>query len=168
MKEGRVIYLTVVTRLAPNVALPELKESTYLEAIATLQNFGLKIGDTTYRADIARDHVLEVHFSGQILKTGDKIPKGSRLDLVLGDGAGASEVDIPELVNLDLDAAKFAIKGAGLTLGNITYQGAITDSSNVVVVMQIPAKTDSTSKASIGTRVNLTVAQGKKPDEQPH
>jgi hypothetical protein len=41
----------------------------------------------------------------------------------LGDGAGASEVDIPELVNLDLDAAKFAIKGSSLTLGTITYQG---------------------------------------------
>jgi ABC-type transport system involved in Fe-S cluster assembly fused permease/ATPase subunit len=33
------------------------------------------------------------------------------LDLVLGNGEGASEVDIPELINLDLDAAKFAIRG---------------------------------------------------------
>lgn len=169
VKEGRVIYLTIVTRLAPDVALPDLEQSTYREAVATLSNYGLKVGDTTYKADIARDRVLQVNFGGQPLKTGAKIPKGSRLDLVLGDGAGASEVDIPQLVNLDLDAAKFAIKGAGLTIGEISYQGAITDSANLVVVSQIPAKTDSLSKASIGTRVNLTVAQAKKNDEQqPH
>jgi beta-lactam-binding protein with PASTA domain len=164
VKEGRVIYLTVVTRLAPDVVLPKLKDTTYLEAVAILANYGLKVGDTTYRSDIARNHVLEVRFSGQIINTGDKIPKGSVLDLVLGDGAGASEVDIPELVNLDLDAAKFAIKGSNLLLGNITYQGPITDSANLVVIQQFPAKTDSLSKTSIGTRVNLTVTQGKKND----
>jgi beta-lactam-binding protein with PASTA domain len=166
VKEGRVIYLTVVTKLAPNIVLPDLEQSTYREAVAILSNYGIKVGDTTYRADIARDRVIEIRFGGQIVKAGTKIPKGSRLDLVLGDGAGASEVDIPELVNLDLDAAKFAIKGSGLTIGNITYQGAITDSANLMVVQQFPAKTDSASKASIGTRVNLTVTQGKKTDEQ--
>lgn len=166
VKEGRVIYLTVVTKLAPNIVLPDLEQSTYREAVATLSNYGIKVGDTTYKSDIARDRVLEVRFGGQIIKAGTKVPKGSTLDLVLGDGAGASEVDIPELVKLDLDEAKMAIKGSSLTLGNITYQGPITDSANLVVVQQFPAKTDSTSKTSIGTRVNLTVTQGKKTDDQ--
>jgi beta-lactam-binding protein with PASTA domain len=103
---------------------------------------------------------LEVRFNGQVIKPGTKLPKGSKLDLVLGNGEGASEVDIPELVNLDLDAAKFSIKGAGLTVGTITYEGSITDSTNVVVVSQSPMRSDSTSKTSIGTRINLTVSQG--------
>jgi beta-lactam-binding protein with PASTA domain len=162
VKEGRTIYLTMVTQLAPNVSLPDLvtEQSIYREAVATLSNYGLKIGDTTYRSDIARDRVLEVRFNGQVIKPGTKLPKGSKLDLVLGNGEGASEVDIPELVNLDLDAAKFSIKGAGLTVGTITYEGSITDSTNVVVVSQSPMRSDSTSKTSIGTRINLTVSQG--------
>jgi len=164
VKENRVIYLTMVTLQAPNVALPDLEQSNYREAIATISNYGLKVGDTTYRSDIARDRILEVRFGGQVIKPGTKIPKGSRIDLVLGDGEGASEVEIPELVNLDLDAARFAIKGAGLTVGIITYQGTITDSTNVVVVSQYPMKTDSLSKTSIGTRINLTVSQGTKTD----
>jgi beta-lactam-binding protein with PASTA domain len=164
VKEGRVIYLTVVTRLAPNIKLPDLKDATYLEAVATLSNYGLKVGDTTYRSDIARNKVLEVKFSGQILKAGDNVPKGSVLDLVLGDGGGASEVEIPDFTNQDLDGVKMAIVGAQLTMGTIIYQGPITDSANLVVVQQMPAKTDSLSKVSRGTRVNLTVKQGKKPD----
>lgn len=164
VKENRVIYLTMVTRLAPTVILPDIEQTPYISAAATLSNYGLKIGDTTYRADIARGLVLEVRFGGQIIKPGSKIPKGSKLDLVLGDGAGASEVDIPDLLNQDLDAAKFVIKNSGLTIGTIAYQGSITDSSNVVVVSQFPMRADSASKASIGTRINLTVAQGKKAD----
>ncbi|MBS7563189.1 PASTA domain-containing protein [Mucilaginibacter sp. Bleaf8] len=165
VKEGRTIYLTMVTTEAPEVSLPELDQSTYREAVAILSNNGLKVGDTTYRSDIARDRILEVTFGGQIIKTGFKLPKGSKVNLVLGDGAGANEVDIPDLLNQDLDAARFAIRGAGLTVGSITYEGSITDSTNVVVVSQFPMPTDSTSKTSIGTRINLTVSQGKKTDE---
>ncbi|MBK0378692.1 PASTA domain-containing protein [Mucilaginibacter segetis] len=163
VKENRTIYLTMVTQLAPNVSLPDLitQQNIYREAVATLSNYGLKVGDTTYQSDIARDRILEVRFGGQIIKPGTKLPKGSKLDLVLGNGEGSSEVDIPELINLDLDAAKFAIRGSGLTIGTIIYQGSITDSTNVVVIGQSPMRTDSLSKTSIGTRINLTVTQGK-------
>ncbi|MDT3405410.1 PASTA domain-containing protein [Mucilaginibacter terrae] len=172
VKENRTIYLTMVTTQAPPVNLPDLEQSTYREAVAILSNTGLKVGDTTYRSDIARDRVLEVRFGGQVIKTGQKLPKGSVVDLVLGDGAGANEVDIPDLLNQDLDAARFAIRGAGLSIGNITYEGSITDSTNLVVVRQFPMRTDSTAKTSIGTRVNLTVTQGKstnepQPQQQP-
>ena len=162
VKENRTIYLTIVTQLGPPVTLPDLKPYTYREAVAMLSNYGLKPGDTTYEPDIARDRILQVNFGGEPIKAGTKIPKGSKIDLVLGNGQGASEEDIPDLVNLDLDAAKFAIKGAGLSVGIITYEGAIADSANLIVTAQSPMKTDSIRKVSIGTRINLTVSQGKK------
>lgn len=165
VKENRTIYLTVVTRLAPNIALPDLEPYTYREAAAVIANYGLKIGDTTYRSDIA-NQVLEVRFGGQVIKPGTKLPKGSKIDLVLGNGEGASEVDIPDLLNQDLDAAKFVIKGAKLTIGIITYHGTISDTSKTIVIAQSPMKTDSASKISIGTRINLTVSQSDKPEVQ--
>ncbi len=165
VKENRTIYLTVVTRQAPLVALPDLEPLTYREAAATLANYGLKIGDTTSKPDIA-NHVLEVKFAGQTIKAGTKLPKGSRIDLVLGNGFGASEVDIPDLVNLDLTEAKFVLKQNGLVLGIVNYQGAITDSASVNVVAQSPVKTDSISKVNLGSKINVTVAQSQsqKPD----
>ncbi len=162
VKENRVIYLKIVKNQAPNVALPDIIDAPYISAVATISNYGLKVGDTTYKPDIARNHVLEVRFGGQPITAGTKLPKGSKLDLVLGDGAGASQVDIPDLLTRTLDAVRFVIKNSGLTLGTISYVGTITDSTNVVVVSQVPAKTDSLSKTSIGTRINLTVTQGKK------
>jgi len=164
VKENRTIYLTVITRLAPPVSMPDLEPYTYREAVATLANYGLKVGDTTYRSDIARDRILEMRFGGQPIKAGTKLPTGSRVDLVLGNGEGASEVEIPDLINKDFDEAKFVIKNGGLTIGSITYQGAITDSTSLVVTAQSPMKTDSLTKTSNGTRINLTVSQGKKTD----
>ncbi|MEO8884490.1 MAG: PASTA domain-containing protein [Mucilaginibacter sp.] len=163
VKQNRIIYLTMVSGLAPNISLPDVEQTQYISAVATLKNFGLKI-DTTYRSDIARDMVLEIQFGGQVIKPGTKIPKGSTITLVLGDGAGASEVEIPDLVNQDLDAAKFVLHNSGLILGEIQYRGAITDSNNVIVVAQSPMKTDSAIKVSNGTRINLIVTQGKKSD----
>src|SRR6185312_4055624 len=162
VKENRIIYLKIVKNQAPVVSLPNIIDVPLISAEATLSNYGLKIGDTTHRPDIARDHVLEIRYAGQAIQPGSKIPKGSKVDLVLGDGAGASEVEIPDLTNQDLDAARFALKGSGLVLGAITYQGAITDSTNLTVVSQMPMRTDSATKTAIGTKVNVTVIQGKK------
>jgi len=160
VKAGRIIYLTMVTMQAPPVGMPDIEQKPYIEAVAILSNSGLKVGDTTYRSDIAPNIVLEVKLGSQSIRPGMKIPKGSRLDLVLGDGKGAGELPIPEVVNLDLDEARVAIKGAGFTMGSIIYQGNITDSTKLKVISQSPAPTDSVSTTSIGTRINLTVTQG--------
>ncbi len=160
VKQNRKIYLTMVTEKAPPVSLPDIDQMPFIQAVATLQNSGLKVGDTTYKSDIALNIVLEAQMAGQILKAGTKIPKGSRIDLVLGDGVGASEVEIPDLLNQDLDGVRLSLRGMNLSLGTITYQGAITDSSNVIVVSQSPMRTDSTSKVSIGTKINVIVSQG--------
>lgn len=163
VKENRTIYLTIVTRVPPNVVLPDLESYTYREAAAVISNFGLKVGDTIFKADIA-NHILEVHYAGAVIKAGTKLPKGSVIDLVIGNGAGPSEVEIPDLINQDFNTAKFVLKGAGFTLGTVTYEGTITDSTQTIVTAQSPMKTDSLNKISIGTRINLTVSQGKKTD----
>src|SRR5690606_18167367 len=102
VKKNRTLYLTIITRMAPEVAFPELVEKTFVEARAVLNSYGLKLGDTTYIPDIARDVVLDVKFGGERLNVGRPIPKGSTIDLVLGNGKGASEVQVPDLVGLTL------------------------------------------------------------------
>src|ERR1700748_3084647 len=40
VKENRVIYLTMVTLSAPPVALPDIEQTPYISAVATLSNAG--------------------------------------------------------------------------------------------------------------------------------
>jgi len=154
VKSGRTIYLTIITRVAPEIAFPELIDKNFIEASAILRNHALKIADTIYVNDIARDVVLDVQFGGQPIKPGRLISKGSHITLVLGNGRGANEVEIPNLVGLTLTEAKFAILGLGLNVGSIS--GTVTDSLNARVIEQSP---DVTSKViGIGSSINLTLS----------
>lgn len=159
VKDNRTIYLTVNAAQAPNVKFPEVEFKSLREVQALIESFGLKLGDTTYKPDPARDVVLQALFGGQPIKTGETLPKGSRIDLVLGDGQGNEEVEIPSLIGLTKDEALFALRnGAMLNLGIITYEGNITDSATAVVVKQTPFATDSVTKVKIGTPVNITLS----------
>jgi beta-lactam-binding protein with PASTA domain len=159
VKINRMIYLTIVSSQTPDVNFPDIENKTLVEAQAMLENYGLKLGDTTYKPDIARDAILEFYYAGQPVRIGQKIPKGSRINLVLGDGYGASEVELPDLKGLTLGEAMFSIKGSSLTLGTVTYEGVIRDSVNAVIILQTPTiLPDSVSKVSIGTRINLVLS----------
>ena len=50
------------------------------------------------------------------------IPKGSKIDLEIGDGRGNVDLESPNLIGLDEESAIFAIIGSGLEVGEITYQ----------------------------------------------
>jgi len=159
VKDNRTVYLTVNSAQAPNVKFPEVEFKSLREVQALIESFGLKLGDTTYKPDPARDVVLQALFGGQVIKTGESLPKGSRINLVLGDGQGNEEVEIPSLIGLTKDEALFALRnGAMLNLGIITYEGSITDSATAVVVKQTPFATDSVTKVKIGTPVNITLS----------
>lgn len=156
VKKNRTLYLTIITRTAPEVAFPDLIEKTFIESRAILNSYGLKLGDTTYRADIAKDVVLNVLFGGQTINPGRNIPKGSTVDLILGNGRGSNEVEVPDLSGLTLMEARFALSGASLSIGNIRYQGHISDSLSAVVISQQPSPGN--SLISIGAPIDILLS----------
>lgn len=156
VKENRTLYLTMITRAAPEVTFPDLVDKTFVEARAILNSYGLRLGDTVYIPDIARDMVLDVKFGGQRLNAGRTIPKGSTIDLVLGNGRGENEVLVPDLTGLTLEEVRFALQGASLTLGTVNYMGPVIDSLQAKVISQTPTSED--PKVSIGTPINIALA----------
>ena len=156
VKTGRTVYLTVITETPPEIAFPNIIDKTLIEASAIIRNQSLKIKDTVYVTDIARDVVLDVQFAGQPLKAGKLIPKGSQITLVLGNGRGAEDVEIPNLIGLPLSEARFALSGVGLNLGRVTYAGSVTDSLSATVQIQQPSST--AGFVSLGSAVDVTLS----------
>ncbi|PWS33634.1 PASTA domain-containing protein [Pedobacter paludis] len=163
VKDNRTIYLTINAGKTPNTKFPDIEFKSLREAQAIIESSRLKLGDTTYKADVSRDVVLQASFGGQPIKVGQIIPVGSRIDLILGDGRGSEEVDIPQLVGLTMDEAKFSLKGSNLVLGTILYEGPITDSANAIIIKQDPMLVDSLTKVSIGTHINITLSNKQQP-----
>jgi len=159
VKEHRTIYLTMVKYAAPMVHLPSFEDTPYKEFESNLKGLGLEVDSITYRPDIAKDLVLGVNYKGMKMSAGASLPKGSKVDLILGDGQGDNLVALPNLLGLRLDEARFAIRGAQLILGQVSYQGIITDSNFAKVILQSPPRKDSTAKVAQGTTINLVLEQ---------
>jgi eukaryotic-like serine/threonine-protein kinase len=139
VKEGRVVYITINSTKAPLVNMPNLIDVSYRQAQVMLQSVGLKPGQLIYKPDIAKNVVLEQLLANQNVVPGEKIPKGSTIDLVLGDGLGQGDVSLPDLMGMTLDEARNLLASSSLGLGSVVYQGAIKDSATAVVVRQNPA-----------------------------
>jgi beta-lactam-binding protein with PASTA domain len=140
VKEGRVIYLTINSDRPPGVAMPNLIDVSLRQAEAMLKAAGLKIGTISYKPDLAQNVVLEQVWKGNSIPPDSKVPKGSSIDLVLGDGLiDAVDVEVPDLSGFTKEQAHNLLNTATLNLGATVYQGKITDSSNAVVIKQVPA-----------------------------
>ena len=86
MKRGRKIYLTLNPYTYRKVSLPNVIQVTYRNAVTSLRAVGLEVGKITYRNNIGKDMVLALRFEGDEIEPGEKVPKSSKVDLVLGNG----------------------------------------------------------------------------------
>lgn len=138
VKKGRTIYLSINRAVPPLIDMPSLVGYSYKSAELYLQSLGLKMGDTSYRADFARNAVLEQLYRNEIIKAGTKIPLGSTVDFVIGSGVGSNDLNVPDLVGLTLSQVKSMLSSMGLSTGSLVLMGSVSDSLNAYIVKQAP------------------------------
>lgn len=103
VKAGRKIYIKLNADGYAYVTLPNLIETTIRQAEPTLKVLGLEIGEITYKPYLGKDMVMEVRQNGKLLKSGDRVMKTSKIDLVLGDGKIGFEEEIEDTDNEIID-----------------------------------------------------------------
>lgn len=158
VKEGRIIYLTLNSNKAPLVNMPNLIDVSLRQAQVLLQSVGLKPGRLSYKPDIAQNVVLEQLYGNSSIAAGAKIPKGSTVDLVLGDGLGQGDVSLPDLTGMTLEEARNLLSSSALSVGAVVYQGPIKDSTLATVFKQTPAFAEGVMVGS-GQAIDLFLKQ---------
>jgi beta-lactam-binding protein with PASTA domain len=121
VKGGRKIYLTLNARNAPIIKMPNLVNMPLKNVQEILANIGLERGELIYVPDIGANVVLEQRYRGVSISEGFEIPKGAKIDLVVGNGLGNQVLNVPSLVGMDEIDAEFLILGSGLRVGQKTY-----------------------------------------------
>ena len=86
VKGGRIIYIKLNAATFKMVAIPDLVDKTYRQAVPTLKAVGLVEGEITYVPYLGKDMVLKMMLNGKEVKEGTKVLKATKIDLVLGDG----------------------------------------------------------------------------------
>ncbi|MFL5788943.1 MAG: PASTA domain-containing protein, partial [Flavisolibacter sp.] len=71
VKVNRTVYVTINRFIAPDINMPNLIGFSFRNAEMQLQYMGLKVGDTSYKPDFAKNAVLEQLYNGNPIKGGD-------------------------------------------------------------------------------------------------
>ena len=139
VKEGRKIFISVNRIQPPSVPVPDLvNQSSLRNAEAVLKSNELKRGDIDYKPSPFLNLVLEMYHDGKPIKAGDRLPKGSVIDLVVGNGFARSNMPAPDLIGQNFDDATFIILGSSLQVGQVTLE-ADTARIRAVIIRQSPA-----------------------------
>lgn len=122
VKENRRVFLTLNAVNPPTVKMPNLVDGSVKNAQLLLESYGLERGNIKYVPDLAQNAVLEQRFDGREIEAGTYIAKGSKIDLVVGDGLGNTKLEVPDLSGMELEDAEFTVVGSGLKMGNVLYR----------------------------------------------
>lgn len=139
VKEGRTIYLVLNATMAPTVEIPDLVGRSSLKyAKMQLESYGLKVGEPIYRPDPHYQAVIGVQVKGRPVTPKTRVPKGTVVELIVGDGLGNGKMTVPYLIGLRFDEAQFKLRGYSLNVGAVVAKEGITDTSAAIIYKQVP------------------------------
>lgn len=86
VKSGRVIYVTINSLTLPTVRIPDLIDNcSYREAQARLKSLGFNIL-APHLISGEKDWLYGIRYKGRNVVTGESVPRGADLTLVIGSG----------------------------------------------------------------------------------
>lgn len=140
VKVNRTIYLTINRSQAPLVPMPNLVSMSLRNAASVLRQFGLKLGDTIYKPDFARNSVLDQQYKGETIKPNTQVAQGSSITLVVGSGIGGQEFVVPDLTGLTYLQSRARLDSFGLSVGAVSRDPDVRDSAEAYIYKQMPAQ----------------------------
>jgi len=134
------------------VTVPNVKSKTVDEAMISLSEVGLVVGEVTPQAD---DNIPKGEIIGQDPASGELIEVGQAINLIVS--AGKDQVSVPDLVSLPtIEDARLALTEVGLLLGRVTPVDS--EKPEGTIIEQDPV---ANSMVEVGTLVNVTASNGK-------
>jgi len=127
VKKNRRVFIVLNAFNPEKVKMPNIVGVSHRQAEAVLKNSGLEIGKLIHVPDIAVNNVLKQKFEGEEIEVGTMIPKGSKIDLVLGMGLSNQTTPVPNLDHYTLADSRSRILRAALNMGAVIYDKSITD-----------------------------------------
>lgn len=140
VKVNRTVYLTVNRAVPPVIEMPNLIGMSFRNAELELKARGLKLGDTTYKPDIAKNAVLDQLLNKSTIRAGTKITMGNTISLVLGAGVSSEDMPVPDLFAMSYEEAAALLEANNVALGSVIADGAIQDTASAFIFRQQPQR----------------------------
>ncbi|HID38420.1 MAG TPA: PASTA domain-containing protein [Calditrichaeota bacterium] len=118
VKRGRHVYLVVSIGKKP-IIMPNLFYKSPRDAELILKSYGLKMGRKNYEYN---DFAVEGVVIGQSYPQGQKVKRGTRIDITISLGPFPTVKTVPEVVGKSLSAAKKQLRTLGLRNIEVEYE----------------------------------------------
>lgn len=138
VKANRTVYLTINRAVPPLTTVPNMVGFSFRSAELMLQSLGLKLGDTSYIPDFAKNSVKEQLHNGKPIAPMTQVPMGSTIDFVLGNGLGNEVMNVPDVVGMSLGQAKSYLTTLNISIGPIIPQELANNNDAYVYKTQPP------------------------------
>lgn len=138
VKQHRKIYLTTIAVLPEKVSMPNLVDLTLRQASATLETYGLVLGNVNYVPDIAANAVLGQFYKSREIDPGTSVLKGSVISLKVGQSMGGGRFQVPFLLGKSQSEAHRLLQQNYLQVGDETFEED-ADPSTARVYSQSPS-----------------------------
>jgi len=161
VKSNRPIYLVINSRKVRQVTLPEINDVSFRQADAMLKSVGLSYSSVEYAPSEYKDLVIDVKFHGRSVVPGTRVPEGSSVVLVVGNGLGASDsvMSVPSIKGLKLEEARQRIQSASFVMGAVEFDVPTSgDEDKYVIYRQRPA---AGSSLPVGTRIDVYLSKDR-------
>lgn len=159
VKKGRTVYLTINRVVAPQVDMPNLVGFSIKSAETYLKVLGLRLGSIQMVPDQNKNVVIDQLVNGKPIAPGSKIPSGTLIHFLVGDGGASGGMLMPDLVGLTYEQAKAQLISLGLNLGVVSVNVSIGDSASAFVFDQNPSAYGSQID-SLGMPIQNTTSKG--------
>lgn len=140
VKINRTVYLTLNRAAPPLIQMPQLVGQSFRSAEILLKQTGLKLGDTSFVADFAKNSVKKQSYKGQEIPFGTKIPLGAKIDLVISSGIADADVSVPDLVGMTYGEAQVLMESNNLEIGVKLFNKDVKDSASAYIYWQSPPR----------------------------
>jgi len=146
VKANRTVYVILNRAEPPVIEMPNLIGYSFRNAEMLLKSMGLRIGDTTFKPDFAKNAILEQIYKGKPITPGTKIRKGTVISFVLGDGVGNKEFVVPIITGMTFCDARQQLEEYGIVIGAVVPDADVSDTCNAWIYKQNPERFDDQKK----------------------
>ena len=157
VKQNRRVFVSINSTQPEMVTVPQLTDISFRQAQVLINNSSLQIGQIDYEPSQFNNLVLEVRYKTEPVKRGQKLPKGSTIDLTIGRTQGNTSTFLPDLKGLTFTEAEQTITNAMLNHGVVIYDNTVitaADSLEAKVWRQRPSP-DKNPTVLLGSFIDL-------------
>lgn len=157
VKENRKIFLTINSTQPEKITLPRLTDISFRQAQVLIEKLGLFIEEIEYQPSEYDDLVLKITQNSEEVFEGDKLIKGTQINIVVGRNKGNQKTSLPNLTGFTLQEAELTLTDARLNQGVLLYDTSIktaSDSLKAKIWKQLP-NPKYVSQVDLGSSVDL-------------